>query len=88
MITIEEVKKAIRISHNSLDDEVLATMEAAKLDLGTAGMTETDNALVNQAIKLYCMWYFDYNNKAEQYRQGYDNLKSVLALVYPERSGE
>ena len=59
-------------------------MDAAKLDLASAGMNDVDNALVDMAIKLYARWKFNYADKADQYRRDYQELKAALALVYPQ----
>ncbi len=86
MITVEEVKAAIRVTSNKLDAEVQSTIDAALLDLGTAGVQEVDDALVDQAVKQYARWYFDYMGKAEQYQKAYFDLKSALSLI-PEYNG-
>lgn len=44
MITVEEVKVAIRVTSSKLDDEVQSTIDAAVLDLGTAGVQAVDDA--------------------------------------------
>lgn len=86
MITIEEVKAAIRVTSSNLDDEVQSTIDAALLDLGTAGVQAVDDSLVGQAVKQYARWYFNYMGKAEQYQRAYTDLKSALSLI-PEYNG-
>lgn len=86
MITVEEVKAAIRVTSSKLDAEVQAVISAALLDLGTAGVQEVDDALVGQAVKQYARWYFNYMGKAEQYWKAYQDLKSALSLI-PEYNG-
>lgn len=86
MITVEEVKAAIRVTSTKLDDEVQSTIDAALLDLGTAGVQEADDALVGQAVKQYARWYFNYMGKADQYMKAYTDLKSALSLI-PEYNG-
>lgn len=88
MLKVEDVRKALRISGDSLDDEITSTMAAAQFDLASGGMKDkTDNALVDMAVKLYARWQFDYCGKGPQYEAAYHDLKNVLALVYREDSG-
>lgn len=86
MLTIEEGKKAVRVTASQLDDEVRDTIAAAVLDLGTAGVKDANDMLTDTAIRLYLRWHFDYMGKAEQYQRAYSDLKSVLALM-PEYNG-
>lgn len=86
MITVEEVKAAIRVTSSKLDEEVQSTIDAAFLDLGTAGVQKVDDALVDQAVKQYARWQFDYMGKADQYQRAYTDLKSALSLI-PEYNG-
>lgn len=85
MITVDEVKTALRITHDKLNDEIQGTIDAAMLDLMSAGMDRTaSDALVYMAIKLYAKWQYDYCGKGEQYGKAYGDLKTVLALVNGE----
>lgn len=85
MVTVQEIKTALRMSHAVLDQEVQATIAAAVLDLQSAGMpVGVDNALSDEAIRLYCKWRYDYMGKAAQYERSYDRLKTVLALLRKE----
>lgn len=86
MITVEEVKAAIRVTSDKLNVEVQSVIDAALLDLGTAGVREVDDALVGMAVKQYARWQFDYLGKAEQYQRAYADLKSALSLI-PEYNG-
>lgn len=86
MISVDEVKAAIRVTSSKLDDEVQSAIAAALLDLGTAGVREVDDALVGQAVKQYARWYFNYMGEADQYMKAYTDLKSALSLI-PEYNG-
>lgn len=82
MITVTEVKTALRITHENLNDEIQSTIDAAILDLMSAGMDGTgSDPLVDMAVKLYAKWQYDYCGKGEQYGKAYGDLKTVLALV-------
>ena len=47
------------------------------------------DALVDQAVKLYARWQFDFCGQGERYRQAYEALKACLSLVsgYREEGG-
>lgn len=84
MLTVQELRTYLRLTSEKLDGEIQDTMDAAMLDLSTGGMKDVDNALVDMAIKLYARWKFNFADKADQYRRDYQELKSALALVYPQ----
>lgn len=88
MLTVQDLRAYLRLTSERLDSEIQATMDAAKLDLASAGMRETDNALVDMAVKLYARWKFNYADKADQYRRDYQDLKAALALVYPQKEDQ
>lgn len=85
-MTLEEGKAAVRITNSRLDQEVQDTMDAALLDLGTAGVRGVQDALIDMAVKQYLRWQFNYMGKAEQYQKAYADLKSALSLI-PEYNG-
>lgn len=88
MVTVQEIKLALRMSSAVLDQEVQGTIAAAVLDLQSAGMpVGVDNALSDEAIRQYCKWRYDYMGKAAQYERSYDRLKTVLALLPKEEVG-
>ena len=88
MVSVQEIKTALRMSHAVLDMEIQATIAAAVLDLQSAGMkVGVDNALSDEAIRQYCKWRYDYMGKAAQYEHSYDRLKSVLAMLPKEVDG-
>lgn len=88
MVSVQDIKTALRMSHAVLDQEVQATIAAAVLDLQGGGMpVGVDNALSDEAIRLYCKWRYDYMGKAAQYERSYEKLKSVLALLPKEVDG-
>lgn len=88
MLTVQELRSYLRLTSEKLDSEIQDTMNAAQLDLSTAGMSDVDNALVDMAVKLYARWKFNYADKADQYRRDYLELKNALSLVYPKKEGQ
>lgn len=88
MVSVQEIKLALRMSSAVLDQEIQATVAAAVLDLQSAGMpVGVDTALSDEAIRQYCKWRYDYMGKAAQYERAYEKLKSVLALLPKEVDG-
>ena len=83
MLTVQELRPYLRLTSEKLDSEIQGTMDAAKLDLSTSG--DVDNALTDMAVKLYARWKFNYADKGDQYRRDYLELKTALALVYPQK---
>ena len=48
MITAEQVRKKMRISHSRMDDDIASNIEAALLDMGRVGIDPVaDDALVD-----------------------------------------
>ena len=59
---LNEVKLALRISHNKLESEIQSTIDAAKAEMVRAGVVETSivetDPLIADAIKTYCKYSF------------------------------
>lgn len=73
---LDDVKLALRISHNKLDDEILSTIESCRLEMIRAGVSEEvargDSPLVNTAIKTYCRMINGNDKTAEQFKVSFD----------------
>ena len=85
---LEKIKKALRISHNKLDDDIQANIDACLLDLTIAGVNaKVEDELMTQAVKLYCKWQYDFCGNSDRFEKAYCNLKMALALCgdYNER---
>lgn len=56
---LEQIKLALRITTDALDDEILDNIEAAKAELIRAGVDERvvfcEGPLVTQAVRAYCL---------------------------------
>ena len=99
MALLDDVKLALRISHNKLDSEITSLIAAAREDMQRAGMTataaadETSNLTVT-AIKTYVLMRMADNlQEAEGYQRSYeyqlDNLrKSTAYNTEPDPSPE
>ncbi|WP_407382506.1 DNA-packaging protein [Ruminococcus sp.] len=78
---LEKVKLALRISTNAYDSELNDLIEAAKLDLGVAGVVvpQTIDALVSKAIITYCKMSFGLPEDYDRLKRSYDEQKAQLS---------
>lgn len=83
MIMLEKIKKSLRITHTSLDDEIRDLINAALADLrisGVVNLLETD-PLIIRAVTVYCKANFGLDNpNSEKYQASYESLKNHLSL--------
>lgn len=81
MATLDDVKMALRIKTNAYDTELSGLINAAKLDLGVAGVVvplELD-AIVQQAVITYCKMSFGLPEDADRLKRSYDEQKAQLS---------
>ena len=79
---LSKVKLALRITTNAYDDELNGLIEAAKLDLGIAGViipSELD-AIVSLAIITYCKCHFGEPDEYDRLKASYDEQKAQLSM--------
>jgi hypothetical protein len=84
MTTLEKIKQALRTSHNKLDDDIQADIDACLADLQLVGVRHKgeDDPLIFNAIKLWCRsLYTDDPAKGADYQRRYDALKSSLMMA-------
>lgn len=80
---IEAVKKALRLSNTSFDDEITDLIAGCKQDLKISGVDklEESDPLIKRAIILYCKANFGVSNpESEKFRLVYETLRDHLAL--------
>lgn len=78
---LELIKVALRISHSALDNEIMSIINACERDLSNVGIiVDEEDALIIQAVRLYCRWQFNYENQADRYEKAFNSLKISLAL--------
>ena len=82
-MTIDKVKMALRITTTALDDELADLIDAAKLDLGIAGVVlpESLDALCDRAIITYCKMHFGLPEDADRLKRSYDEQKAQLVTA-------
>lgn len=85
MTAIEEkVKRTLRLMNVTIfDEDITDLVEAAKLDLGLAGVTNTDETdpLVIRAVETYCKLHFGEPEEAERLKASYDEQKAQLSMA-------
>ena len=84
---LEKVKLALRITTNAYDSELTDLIEAAKSDLGIAGVIvpiTTDSnidAIIQRAIVTYCKLNFGEPDQYDKLKQSYDEQKAQLSMA-------
>ena len=78
---LEKVKLALRISTDKFDSELNDLIDAAKLDLGVAGVVvpQNVNALVTKAIITYCKMSFGIPEDYDRLKRSYDEQKAQMS---------
>lgn len=78
---LDKVKLALRITTDAFDSELTDLIDAAKLDLGIAGVilpSEMD-AIVTRAIITYCKMSFGLPEDYNDLKRSYDEQKAQLS---------
>ena len=84
---LEKVKLALRITTNAYNEELLDLIEAAKIDLGIAGVNvpattdQTADVIVNKAIITYCKLNFGEPDQYDRLKASYDEQKAQLSMA-------
>lgn len=78
---LDKVKMALRIKTDALDAELDDLIEAAKLDLGIAGVVlpATMDAICARAIITYCKMSFGLPEDYDRLKASYDEQKAQLS---------
>ena len=83
MDILSAVKMALRISTNDFDMQLQDLVEAAKLDLGIAGVVlpSTMDAIVRTAIITYVRLHFGQPDDYDRLKRSYDEQKAQLSTA-------
>ena len=84
MTTLERIKQAIRRSHNKLDEDLQADIDACLADLHAVGVIYAgeEDPLIFSAIKLYCRSVnTDDPATAAEWLRRYESQKSFLMMA-------
>jgi hypothetical protein len=93
-VLLKRVKTALRISHDALDADIQADIDACLADLKMCGVVfDADagepDALIFNAVKLYCRaTYTDDTVKGAELLRRYDALKGSLMLAGEYKGAE
>lgn len=80
---LERVKLALRMVTDAFDSELNDLIDAAKLDLGIAGVSNTDitDALVIRAVITYCRMHFGQPDDYDRLKASYDEQKAQMSTA-------
>ena len=78
---LDKVKLALRITTDAFDDELTDLIEAAKIDLGIAGVVvpSSMDAIITRAIITFCKMSFGLPEDYDQLKRSYDEQKAQLS---------
>lgn len=81
MAMIDKVKMGLRIKTDAYDAEITDLIEAAKLDLGIAGVEIPDemDEIVTRAIITFCKMSFGIPEDYDRLKSSYDEQKAQLS---------
>lgn len=80
---LTKVKLALRITTDAFDSELNDLIDAAKADLGIAGVNvpEEIDAIVSRAITTYCKLNFGEPDEYNRLKASYDEQKAQLSMA-------
>ena len=80
---LEKVKMALRITTDAYNSELNDLIDAAKTDLGIAGVTlpDTLDAICTRAIITYCKLHFGEPDDYDRLKASYDEQKAQLSMA-------
>lgn len=82
MALIDTCKTALRVATTAYDAEITEYIEAAKLDLGIAGVeTTATDSLVNKAILTYVRMSFGAPANYDKLKASYDEQKAQMMMA-------
>lgn len=89
---LQDVKNALRVNGDDLNNEIQDLIDSAKADLILSGVrsdkvVETD-PLIRRAITVYCKAHFGYDDMGERFEQSYISLKHHLTLSSEYTAGD
>ena len=93
MLTVTEARKAVRLTSDAMDDEIMAIVNAGAADLATAGVIEpaetAEQALYDQALRMYLRATFEPDApEAPKCLDIYEKLKETLSLCDSYREAD
>ena len=79
---IQELKRVVRVKSGNAAEEISDLIESCKREMEIAGVYVTDEnePLCKQAIKLYCKGRYGYDKDSEKFWSAYESLRDSMAL--------
>lgn len=79
---LEKVKLALKITTDDFNEELELLIDAALLDLGVAGVTNTEetDALIIRAVCTYCRCNWGSPSDYDRLKASYDEQKAQLGM--------
>lgn len=85
----QKLKKRLRISTDTLNEEIEDLVNSCKNDLKLSGIQGSEeDPLYYQAIVLYLKTHFGNNDQSERFEQAYLSLKVAMALSGDYENGQ
>ena len=83
MVTLNDVKTALRITTDEFDTELSNLMSASLLDLQLSGIVipDSDNDLINIAVVTYVKMRFGNPDNYDKLKSSYDEQKGQLSMA-------
>lgn len=80
---LDAAKLALRVSTDAFDSEITDLINAAVLDLGVAGVTNTDttDALIRRAVITYVRLHFGQPDDYDRLKAAYDEQKAQMSMA-------
>lgn len=80
---LDLLKTALRITTDEFNVELEHLIDAALIDLGFGGMTNTDTTdpVITQAIITYCKMNFGMPDDYDRLKRSYDEQKAQLGMA-------
>ena len=83
MVSLSDVKTALRVTTTEFDDEITALMNSCLLDLQLSGIVipTSDDALINTAVITYVKTRFGNPDNYDKLKTSYDEQKAQLSMA-------
>lgn len=78
---LTKVKQALRVTTNAYDAELTMLINAARVDMGIAGIEVIDDDICNLGIILFCKLHFGTRDDVDRLKQSYDEIKKQLGMA-------
>lgn len=80
---LDSVKVALRVTTDAFDDEITDLINASLLDMGLAGVTNSDTTdpLLKKAVITFCRLNFGQPDDYDRLKESYDEQKAQMGMA-------